>query len=695
MFRQYKWILIHGTVILSLLYSNTWAISPKNAVTFAGIVNNITVYALEDKSSLESDDMSKSLKLNVSWMPPSKGRQPSSYSIIVTSISKETDVSRSECTENSVLYTVQNVTQLSLLVPRDKLLNSMPEMQIHPNCTYKIQVHANPRARPGGELPEVIYTVPECVGSRCDCTGARNTLPVPTVRAIQTTEKVIINWNVTSNSNVHFYEISIGVPILTSKEGRTVYNITQISKVNVATYTFTWDSKIHDQYVKVKSGYEIFVTATDHRGCLGTRGNFTVVTAGEIATSYENIIWISNGVIVCIIVLGFTYLFIAIRRVRKNRAEYLKFLFSDSRRQTIPELSRCKPEWPEEACCEVRENDEFEVPYKCINLKYELDNGQFGKVYLGKGQFGKVYLGSLNNNVDTLVAVKMSQCSDASNEPEARRQLLEEIQTMKKTGPHPHLVSLIGCCTSPDNPICILLEYMEGGDLLAYLHSRRKTESDAIPLCDDEEPVSRYVNIIERDKSEDGDLQHDTIEKQQFLKFALDIARGMEHLEDTDIIHRDLAARNILLTSDLTLKVSDFGLSRNGIYVINNVDGKVRQLPIRWMSPEAVRDYTFSSKSDVWSFGIVLWEIGTLGAFPYPSIQDKDLLRYLARDKCRLARPDTTSHDIYEIMCSCWNTSPQKRPSFAQLVVDLQTLRESSHSAHETSNPCYMLSLSQ
>lgn len=192
------------------------------------------------------------------------------------------------------------------------------------------------------------------------------------------------------------------------------------------------------------------------------------------------------------------------------------------------------------------ESDKFEVPYRCLNLKDEL----------GKGHFGKVYLGTLNNNMDTLVAVKMSQCSDVSNEPEARRQLLEEIQTMKTAGSHPHLVSLIGCCTSPDNPICILLEYMERGDLLAYLHSRRKTESDEISLCTFERLVSRYVNILEREKPEDKD-SHEAIEKQQFLGFALDIARGMDHLEAKGITHRDLAARNVLLTFDLTLKVTD------------------------------------------------------------------------------------------------------------------------------------------
>ncbi|EGI68910.1 Fibroblast growth factor receptor [Acromyrmex echinatior] len=578
MFIQCKYILIYDIIIVLLLYSD--AINAKNITKFAGVVENITVYVSEDESNFKSDNALKSLKLNISWTPSNGEKEPSSYSVMITSMLKETDINRTECTEGFALYNVQNKSQFSILVPQNKLLSGISDIQIHPNCTYKIQVYANPRVKPIGKLPEVIYRVPECIRHKCSCADAKSILPIP-------------KWLLLA------------------------------------------------------------------------------------------------GIVICVI-LGF----ISIISIHNKNGYQLVFPFKQ--RQTVSP-SACKlAQWPDlvfqrrnldvyveqksEETCYKTQKDEFEVPYKYINFIYEL----------GKGQFGKVYLGSLSNNKNILVAVKMSQCSDTCNEPEARHQLLEEIKIMKAAGSHTHLVNLIGCCTLPNNPICILLEYMKGGDLLAYLHYRRKIKSGDKLLYSVEKTISKYANIVERNKNDNENL-YDTIENQQFIKFALDIARGMEHLEVKGIIHRDLAARNILLTSDLTLKISDFGLSRNGIYVINNMAGKVRQLPIRWMSPEAICNHAFSSKSDVWSFGVVLWEIGTLGSFPYASIQDNQLLRYLIQDKCRLTCPNMVSHNIYKVMCSCWNMVPQDRPSFAQLVLDLQILKKSLHSMHDASNPCYAL----
>ncbi|KAL0123417.1 hypothetical protein PUN28_005742 [Cardiocondyla obscurior] len=563
----------------------------------------------------------------------------------------------------------------------------MTEVQIHPNCTYKISVYANPRSKRTEKSPEILYTVPECIGNKCNCANAKFTLPVPKVEVIQAKKRIAINWSVMSNSSqIRSYIISIGLPLFVSKAGYSVYNITKISNVTSATNTFSWDMKINGQHISIKNGYKILIAPMDHQGCIGTQG-FVIVSTNRTEISNKSTMWLLfTGVVICVI-LGFTSI-MAI--YNKNGYQ----LVSTKWRKKVINPPVCKlAQWRNlvfqrhnidvyagkfEEIHYKASRDKFEVPYENIILKHEL----------GKGQFGKVYLGSLSQDKSTLVAVKMLQCSDTCNESEARHQLLEEIKIMKAAGSHRNLVNLVGCCTLPNNPMCILLEYMENGDLLDYLHCTRRINSDIISSCSFEKTALKYESIIERNKNTDGKL-YNIIKKQQFMNFALDIARGMEHLEAKGITHRDLAARNILVTSDLTLKISDFGLSRNGIYVINA--GKVRQLPIRWMSPEAISEHVFSSKSDVWSFGIVLWEIGTLGSFPYASIQDDKLLGYLIRDKCRLACPNMIPQDIYKIMCSCWNTDPQDRPNFAQLVLDFNILNNSVHSKYEISNPCYEL----
>ncbi|XP_076235688.1 uncharacterized protein LOC143180047 [Calliopsis andreniformis] len=682
----------------------------ESASGFVGTVSNLSVTALLDERYVENNDTYKFLRLNISWLPPNNTRLPSSYSVIVTGIQTEKDTNTLNCREKSIFYTVNNGRQQSVLLPTNNIFVDMPDFHIQPNCSYKVQVIANPRPKFLINPAEIVYTVPECIGHECACINAKLTLPIPNVNVIQRGNQIVINWNVTKNTpDVHFYIISIGVPLLLSNNGLTLYNMTRIGKVSAEKSMFFWDLRSNNQNIDIKDGYKVAVIAMNNHSCFGTEGYFIVHTA-----SSDTKIWfIVTGLMIACILLGILSFLLC------HNNHFFMMYYHNSRMRSV---SKCKSQWVEtllqkhnilyvqyesEGDCK-EETDKMQAPFKTVKLIDEL----------GSGNFGNVYLGHLDDANNTLVAIKMSQETNMIPISDIRQQFIEEIEIMKKAGTHPHLVSLIGYCIQPNKPICILLEYMQGGDLLTYLHLKKKSQVDKVinnertlkslnisqmlysnlssttsektNIYELKQYVPTYMNINNNyNKRETKNAEENwthQIEKHQFLKFATEIAMGMEHLETKGIIHRDLAARNILLDANLTLKISDFGLSRNGIYVIKN-DRKKRHLPIRWMSPETIQDRAFSSKSDVWSYGIVLWEIGTMGAFPYSNVSDDCLSRHIIGNG-RLEQPDGVSLDIYKIMCSCWSMEPEDRPDFTQLLSELQVLT-TSNSFTSVPNPSY------
>uniref|UniRef100_A0A182WA62 Protein kinase domain-containing protein n=1 Tax=Anopheles minimus TaxID=112268 RepID=A0A182WA62_9DIPT len=229
--------------------------------------------------------------------------------------------------------------------------------------------------------------------------------------------------------------------------------------------------------------------------------------------------------------------------------------------------------------------DYLEVPHSCLRIGREIGKGAFGRVFMASA----VKLPGFNG--PKIVAIKqLKKCSSSDEFDE----FLDEITMMKKVGKHPNIVALLGCCTIKE-PLTMIMEYVGCGDLVQYA------------------PTYTMLSGTMGDEDNNSTLGSCSLEyvldHKELHNFAKQIAFGMERLEELQITHRDLAARNILIDERKTLKISDFGLSRTGIYV----NTRNKKVPLRWLSIEAMRDNLYSNKSDVWAFGIVLWEIGTLG----------------------------------------------------------------------------------
>ncbi|NXP68959.1 FES kinase, partial [Chloropsis cyanopogon] len=253
---------------------------------------------------------------------------------------------------------------------------------------------------------------------------------------------------------------------------------------------------------------------------------------------------------------------------------------------------------------------------------------------IGRGNFGEVFSGRLRAD-NSPVAVK--SCRETLP-PELKAKFLQEARILKQYR-HPNIVRLIGVCTQKQ-PIYIVMELVQGGDFLTFLRS--------------EGPHLRVKELV---------------------KMTENAAAGMEYLESKHCIHRDLAARNCLVTERNTLKISDFGMSReeeDGIYAST---GGMKQIPVKWTAPEALNYGRYSSESDVWSFGILLWEAFSLGAVPYANLSNQQT-REAVEHGMRLEPPEQCPEEVYQLMQRCWEYDPRKRPSFSTIHQDLTAIRK-------------------
>ncbi|XP_057348230.1 fibroblast growth factor receptor 4 isoform X3 [Manis pentadactyla] len=268
---------------------------------------------------------------------------------------------------------------------------------------------------------------------------------------------------------------------------------------------------------------------------------------------------------------------------------------------------------------------------------------------LGEGCFGQVVraeafgMDPARPDQASTVAVKMLK-DNASDKDLA--DLVSEMEVMKLIGRHKNIINLLGVCTQ-EGPLYVIVECAAKGNLREFLRARRPPGPDLSP---------------DGQRSSEGPLSFPML-----VSCAYQVARGMQYLESRKCIHRDLAARNVLVTEDNVMKIADFGLAR-GIHHIDYYKKTSNgRLPVKWMAPEALFDRVYTHQSDVWSFGILLWEIFTLGGSPYPGIPVEELFSLL-REGHRMDRPPNCPPELYGLMRECWHAAPSQRPTFKQLV---------------------------
>ncbi|XP_076277846.1 uncharacterized protein LOC143207872 isoform X2 [Lasioglossum baleicum] len=293
----------------------------------------------------------------------------------------------------------------------------------------------------------------------------------------------------------------------------------------------------------------------------------------------------------------------------------------------------------------------WEFPRDKLRLQTVLGQGNFGQVWKAEADDLTGHQGTTR-----LVAVKTVKEGASDREKE---DLVRELEIMQQLGSHPNVVTLLGCCTEQE-PHYLILEYVMYGKLLAYLRDHR-TRQDFYNFSEDSAALtSRDLTV-----------------------FGYCVARGMEYLASKKIIHRDLAARNVLVDHNKLCKIADFGMSR-----FANEDGEVIEtrhgrnaLPIRWMAPESLIYSLFTTKTDVWSFGILMWEIVTLGSTPYPDMTAREVMRNV-QNGYRLERPSHCRSELFRVISRCWHADPDRRPEFQTLRRDLAQLLEDNLNGH-------------
>ncbi|XP_051944822.1 insulin receptor a [Hippocampus zosterae] len=371
--------------------------------------------------------------------------------------------------------------------------------------------------------------------------------------------------------------------------------------------------------------YTVRIRATSLAG----NGSWTNPTYFYVQDARDplNIAKIVIGPVICVLVL-----FAAL-------AGFAMFKKSQTQGPSGPIYASSNPEYL--SANDMYEEDEWEVAREKIKILRELGQGSFGMVYEG------IAKDIVKGEGETRVAVKTVNESASLRE---RIEFLNEASVMKAFSCH-HVVRLLGV-VSKGQPTLVVMELMTHGDLKSYLRSLRP---------DAENNPGRPPPTLK-----------------EMIQMAAEIADGMAYLNAKKFVHRDLAARNCMVAQDFTVKIGDFGMTRDIYETDYYRKGGKGLLPVRWMAPESLKDGVFTAHSDCWSFGVVLWEISTLAEQPYQGLSNEQVLKFVM-DGGYLDRPDNCADRLHNLMQMCWQYNPKMRPTFQEII---EMLRDDLHPSY-------------
>uniref|UniRef100_A0A4W5JRN1 Tyrosine-protein kinase receptor n=1 Tax=Hucho hucho TaxID=62062 RepID=A0A4W5JRN1_9TELE len=368
--------------------------------------------------------------------------------------------------------------------------------------------------------------------------------------------------------------------------------------------------------------YTVRIRATSLAG----NGSWTEPTFFFMPDKDTSSLKIIIGSVICFILLLFV-----------GGGVFMIFKKKQTEGPTGPLIASSNPEYL--SANDVYVPDDWEVAREKINILKELGQGSFGMVYEG------IAKDIVKGEPDTRVAVKTVNESASLRE---RIEFLNEASVMKAFSCH-HVVRLLGV-VSKGQPTLVVMELMTHGDLKSFLRCLRPDSEN--------NPSGKPPPTLK-----------------EMIQMAGEIADGMAYLNAKKFVHRDLAARNCMVAEDNTVKIGDFGMTRDIYETDYYRKGGKGLLPVRWMAPESLKDGVFTAHSDCWSFGVVLWEVSTLAEQPYQGLSNEQVLKFVM-DGGYLDRPENCVERIHNLMTMCWQYNPKMRPTFQEII---EMLKEDVH----------------